>query len=523
MPLQRPRPNHAALLENPDIRRWHANVAQGSPITADVYLRRLGAFCLQVDILPEKLATMKEADLHALLLDFIAAETKRKKTGSYIHSTLKAVRSWLSHHGIQLTRPIKIAGASATPTLSEERIPTQEELRRIFLAAYLKERVSCVLMAQAGLRPEVLGNYAGDDGLTLKDLPELEIRKDHVEFSKIPTMVVVRPELSKARHKYFSFLGSEGCSYVRDYLEERLRTGEKLSPDTDLISPTGWRKDFIKTTKISTGIRNAIRSAGFSWRPYVLRAYFDTQLLLAESKGKVAHDYRVFWMGHKGSMESRYTTNKGRLPQHFIEDMRQAYNRCEPFLGTVAGVDASQVDSAVNRQFLRLAGYSEEELAEVDVSDVEKVRELARERLASSAVSEPSPAETPPSPHGPRVEQVVVSPGAVAALISHGWRYVDKLAPDQVIMASPSTPGTSPTPASSRPTPRVPSGPVHPAGQHGAGGGEEVSQPLASGPSGRLPLRALARRAHSLWEENAARQAGGAHHDLPEAPARMEG
>lgn len=522
MTLQRPRPNHAALLEKPDIRRWHANVAQGSAITADVYLRRLGAFCLQVNVSPEKLATMKEADLHALLLDFIAAETKRKKTGSYIHSTLKAVRSWLSHHGIQLTRPIKIAGASATPTLSEERIPTQEELRRIFLAAYLKERVSCVLMAHGGLRPEVLGNYVGDDGLTLKDLPELEIRKDHVEFSKIPAMVVVRPELSKARHKYFTFLGSEGCSYVRDYLEERLRAGERLGPDTDLISPTGWKKDFIKTTKVSTGIRNAIRSAGFSWRPYVLRAYFDTQLLLAESKGKVAHDYRVFWMGHKGSMESRYTTNKSRLPQHFIEDMRQAYNRCEPFLGTVAGADASQVDSAVNRQFLRLAGYTDEELAEVDVSDVDKVRELARERLTSSSTPAHRPEVDRPSPSMPGVHQIVVDPGAVAALISHGWRYVDKLAPDQVVMASPSTPGTSPIRASSLSVPRAASDSVPPVGPDAAGGAEEVARPPASGPSGRLPPRALARRAHTLWEENAARRVTVTGPDGPEGPAPPE-
>ena len=52
----------------------------------------------------------------------------------------------------------------------------------------------------------------------------------------------------------------------------------------------------------------------FSWRPYILRAY-DTELLVAESKGRMAHDFRVFFMGHKGSMESKYITNKGILPE----------------------------------------------------------------------------------------------------------------------------------------------------------------------------------------------------------------
>jgi hypothetical protein len=50
--------------------------------------------------------------------------------------------------------------------------------------------------------------------------------------------------------------------------------------------------------------------AGFGWRPYVLRAYFDTQLMLAESKGLVLRDYRQFWMGHKGDMEARFLKHK---------------------------------------------------------------------------------------------------------------------------------------------------------------------------------------------------------------------
>lgn len=50
--------------------------------------------------------------------------------------------------------------------------------------------------------------------------------------------------------------------------------------------------------------------------------------MLAESKELVLRDYRQFWMGHKGDMEARYTTNKGRLPNEVIEDMRKAYERC---------------------------------------------------------------------------------------------------------------------------------------------------------------------------------------------------
>ena len=43
----------------------------------------------------------------------------------------------------------------------------------------------------------------------------------------------------------------------------------------------------------------------------MLRAYFDTQLMVAENHGKISHAYRQFFMGHSDDIEARYTTNKG--------------------------------------------------------------------------------------------------------------------------------------------------------------------------------------------------------------------
>ncbi|EQD44838.1 integrase/recombinase, partial [mine drainage metagenome] len=162
-------------MADPDLKRWYANVARGSPITADVYLRRLGAFCEQTKTTPRALLDLTEKARHDLLLDFVSEEERKKRAGSYIQSSLKAVKSWLLHHGLRVNLPIRIQGAQDTPTLRDERTPTPEELRRIFLAAKSRDRVSCALMAHAGLRPEVLGNYLGTDGLRLRDLPELRI------------------------------------------------------------------------------------------------------------------------------------------------------------------------------------------------------------------------------------------------------------------------------------------------------------------------------------------------------------
>jgi hypothetical protein len=89
----------------------------------------------------------------------------------------------------------------------------------------------------------------------------------------------------------------------------------------------------VTTKTITWENRRAMRPR-FKWRPYVLRAYFDTQLMVAENHGRISHAYRQFFMGHKGDMEARYTTNKGRLPDDVIEDMRRSFASCEEYLST---------------------------------------------------------------------------------------------------------------------------------------------------------------------------------------------
>ena len=469
-------PPRFKILEDPEVRRWYNNVAQGSQVTADVFVRRLGAVCDRLNMTPAKFLKLSDTELYNMLLDFVTAQQKEGFAGTYIGHSLVVVRSWLAYNGRQVTRKIKIRGAYANPTIADERIPSQDELHRIFLAATVRDRLCASLMAHSGVRPEVLGNYLGNDGLRAKDFPDLKIDGNHIEFERIPTMIVVRAELSKAGHRYLTFLGEEGCHYLKNYLEERLRQGEKLTPETDIIS-SRWEtgKTFIRTISVGNGIRRAIRSAGYRWRPYVLRAYFDTQLLLAESKGKVAHDYRVFWMGHKGSMEARYTVNKGRLSPDMVCDMRDAYARCEPFLSTISGGQREDVPKEVARAMLQLAGFGEEEIEKMDLNDLAAVRDQVRDRLGAS--------------DGPRQE--VVSIGEVPQRLAAGWQFVAALGTTQAIVTSPSSTRTSPTPGASALPPRMAASPVPLAGKSATGGsrGGGLSDPSAArGPSSSPPL-----------------------------------
>jgi len=394
-------------------------------VTADVYLRRLGNFCLEVGVSPESLLVRSEEELHNLLLDTVSAMEERY-AGSYIQSVVKAVKSWLAHNGVEVKRQIKIRGAEDTPTLRDERVPTQEELKRIFLSGDKKTRAASILVAHSGLRIKTLGNYRGDDGLRVGDLPEVRVEGETVEFDAVPTLVVVRRELSKAGHQYLTFLSEEGCEYLKDYLETRMREGEDLTPDSAIVTPKQRMKPFIRATNVGDAIRAAIRRAGFRWRPYVLRSYFDTQLMLAESKGLVLRDYRQFWMGHKGDIENRYTTNKGRLPEAVVEDMREAYRRSQKYLQT-AGRETSEdtLRESFRKQLLLVAGFSVDEVEDLDLSmDDEAFHEMVRRRLLGAMVN-----------NGAR--QRVVPVEEVEHYLSQGWDFVATLPDERIVLKLP--------------------------------------------------------------------------------------
>ncbi len=245
-------------------------------------------------------------------------------------------------------------------------------------------------MAFSGIRPQVMGNYDGTDGLKLADLPDLVIESDgkSVSFVHVPAMVIVRATLSKAKNKYFTFLPSEGCEYVLGYLRKRISAGEKLAGNSPVISlEQGYQSrrrykiqnqsGLITTPRITSDIRKAIWSIT-KVRPYVLRAYFDTQLLLAESHGRMTHAYRQFSMGHKGDIEARYTTNKGRLTDEMITDMRRAYSKSQEFLCTING---DNNNSAQNKKEMLLDMWREQ--AKLYGIDPVKIK-IEKQRTSSS-------------------------------------------------------------------------------------------------------------------------------------------
>ena len=331
------------MLTHPEIKRWHDNLARGSPITAEVRIRRLDKFCEIHEMTPMELADLGMRDIRAatnLLEDHITMMEEKGHAPGYVEDYIKAVKSWLGHFDVQIVRKLKVSNPDHTPTLQNEQVPDAQEMTELFARASLRSSVMISLMAKSGLRPEVLGNHDGTDGLQMRDLPDMVIHQGVAKCIRTPCQVMVRSSLSKTRHQYFTFLTTSGTKMLLAYLNDRLSHNQSLHANAPVIAPNAGyatrrgqnnNKPFLPTRQISKEIRDTFRPR-FQWRPYILRAYFDTELLVAESRGMMAHDFRVFFMGHKGSMEAKYTTNKGMLPEILLKEMRDAFTRSEGLL-----------------------------------------------------------------------------------------------------------------------------------------------------------------------------------------------
>jgi len=382
------KPKYLHLLEDQKVSRWYENLRAKSVLTATTWLRTLGYYCELQNTTPETLLiTIERTNFRDSFSDFVRKMEKQGYSGAYIKRFKITLNSFGKFNGIVPNLNVNIAGEQMYKTTEDERVPSKGEVSKILRKASSRGRVAISLMAYAGLRPESLGNYEGTDGLRINDIKELKLG-DIIEFTNIPASISVKSMLSKARHRYFSFIGEEGATYIKEYLEERIRLGEELSYDSpllqlDLKKEYIRKNDFLRTTLITRDIRDAIRGAGLKMRPYVLRAYFSTALDIAESKGLISHPWRQFIMGHKGDIEARYSTNK-RLPPDMIEEMRESYRKCTKFLETrVSEVSEDNAKQYLQQQLLLTAGYKQEEIDKIDLSEMsnEEFQQLLRDKL----------------------------------------------------------------------------------------------------------------------------------------------
>ena len=342
-----PRTRHHKLLEYKRVNEWYENMRARSETTCETYLRNFGLWLEWIDESPEsviKLASEDYKSFKSKISDRIREMEKSGKLGSYISVTLKALMSYLKFRNVSVKLNLNIRGENENPTIENQVPPSKDDLKKVLRRASTRTRVAISLMAFTGIRPRVMGDINGNDGLILRDIPELTL-EPQITFNDMerPSILNVRASLSKNRKKYLTFLGREVKEYIVEYLNERKNGGEDLTPDCPLIQiqEKGWRKHrdyvdepnkFLMTALILRDIKQTILDCGFEWRPYIFKNYYSAQMDMAENKGVISHSLRQFLIGHNGTINDSYA--RKTLTNEQIEEYREIFRRCEPFIET---------------------------------------------------------------------------------------------------------------------------------------------------------------------------------------------
>ena len=375
-----------------------------------------------------------------------AARMKRDgRLDSYVSKFFEGLRSFLRFHhvafdGFPSLSPIK--GAS----LANERVPAPDELGRVLDRLTLRGRVLALFMAHSGVRPGVLGSYQGENGLRLVDLPDLKSEKGSAKFSSVPFVIRVPANLSKTRVSYVTFGTAQLATALLSYLDQRTREGEKLRPDSPVIACGPMRgialisrdaarfsKGFLTTKVVTEEIRSVLHACapeGVRWRPYVLRAYCSTRLLMAEGEGRITRDLREEILGHDGGVSSRYNVGK-RWGDELLAEARREYENAAEFLETNAQARLS-VAAELRRTFLGVAGVPDDEISAHLGDTNEELLELLRKRLVLDAPTQPN---AEPMPR--RRSQRPVTLQEAERLLAEGWTYVSTFGSDRVLLQAP--------------------------------------------------------------------------------------
>ncbi|MFI5418990.1 MAG: hypothetical protein ACHQ2Y_08875 [Candidatus Lutacidiplasmatales archaeon] len=316
-----------------------------------------------------------------------------------------------------------------------------DELGRILQRLSLRGRTVALLMAHSGVRPQVVGSYRGERGLVLGDFPDLDLKT--LTFREAPFIVRVRAELSKTGAAYISMGSRESAETISAFLASRRASGEDLGAESPVVPgaresdlrgaarehvrSAKFRRGFLATTNVTAELGRVLHASagkGERLRPYSLRGYFSTRLMLAEGAGKITRDLRESFLGHDlKSVNRRYNLGK-KWGEDVLKSARAQYRAAEPFLSTVPTTSNADRDLTTRKVVLRMHGYTEEELAKIDISTKTDDELIA---LADAKRAENEEKFSRPG-------QKAVPIAEVGRMLEAGWEYVGPLGSDQAIL-----------------------------------------------------------------------------------------
>ncbi len=375
----------------------------GSDETRASYGRWLNRFLEFTGATAEETLAWKIEKIEDEMLAFKTNLTKAGLAGNSIIQAWTALKRWFDDNRLKIGVKLKDVDTSRTYL---DYIPVKDDIRRLLYKCSLRYKVAASLIAFSGLRPI--------------DVLNLQYQNIKASYERNDTILTITLKQRKTKQWYFTFLGPQGVTYLRDLLEDRRKKGEVFTDETYIVSKDGSKMNEITMKK---GLKHAIiRSVGRHptgepfrfFRSYGLRKYFRF------TTRKLGEDTAEFLMGHVKGQKSLTAIYAGLrdLDPRAIDEIKKEYAKILPDLETELSEESISSELETLRRRVAEMERFNKTFMNLEPSDIDRLMKHAEKPLRSEEARPPSEGVVA---YRAAPKQRIILEEELEAHINNGW------------------------------------------------------------------------------------------------------
>lgn len=263
-----------------------------------------------LDSLSERYLT-EDRDHREDMMNF--KDSLRDKAPKTVGSRLNAVKVFLDENCINFPkRFFKNMNGKVTEAITEEKVPSNEELRRIVEYLPVQGKALTLILSSSGMRIGEAVQIEVNDIYLNRDPVRIKIRSEYTKTGK-KRITFISPEAKQAVEEWLKFRDQYvKQANARSHTYERQDT-DKLFPFTPTNFNIMWRNALTKSKLLQIDSR----TNRVSIRPHNLRKYFRLRI------GRYGRDEAECLMGHQAGLNKIYA-NFDNANERLEETYKQA-------------------------------------------------------------------------------------------------------------------------------------------------------------------------------------------------------
>ena len=382
--------------------------------TKDTYLSGVTIFCRWRGKEPlQVIQDMKEgkADIYKVFDDYVTYLSKSNRAPNTIITYFTVAKKFLRFCGVEFSNDkLKdIVPMPRTHTITDDRIPTIEELKAILYSANSRGKAMISMLASSGMR---IGEL-------------LSLRVKDVDLATHPTMIRLRPEVTKDRQARICFISDESKKFLEGYLTDRIHNRDEYifwdrrhGVRIENIPISYWT---AKAIFINAVMKGGVFEKDDHGRDrihlHVLRKFFFTQMISV-----LGREITEALIGHKQFLDSAYRRfTESQLGEHYLKAMHAV-----TILDSKPTMQPTDVKLEVLKTLMIQQGLNPDEFL------IQKRIEFARDLKPEEQIEILSKGLM--NGNGSSKEDKLIDTHELIDYLDNGWNYVDELNNGKVIV-----------------------------------------------------------------------------------------